>query len=76
MDAIFDLVISSCLALLSRKVLMDFNLVWSSCFSAILSIFFALSDFKVDFNLMYTSKGEYYVIFEVALSKLEFLPVP
>ena len=54
MDAIFDLVSSNCLTLLSRRLLMDFNLVWGSCFSAILSIFFALSDFKVDFNFMLT----------------------
>ena len=53
MDTIFDLVSSSCLVLLSRRLLMDLNL-GRSCFSAILSIFFALSDFKVDFNLMLT----------------------
>ena len=38
MDAIFDLVSSSCLALLLRRLLMDFNLVLRSCLSADLCI--------------------------------------
>ena len=54
MDAICDLVSSNCLALLSRRLLMDLNLAQSSCFSANLSIFLALSVLKVDFNLILT----------------------
>ena len=54
MDAICDLVDSNCLALLSRRLLVDFNLVSSNCFSTNPSIFLALSDLRVDFNLILT----------------------
>ena len=51
-DASWDLHSSVCLATLFRMLLMLLILAWIKSFSAFLTIFLALSVFRVDFNLM------------------------
>ena len=48
----FDLHSSNCLEVWSRMKLIDLTLAWRRSFSAFLSIWFALVDFKVDFSLI------------------------
>ena len=50
----FDLHSSLCLGMLARILLMDLILPCSSCFSAVLIIFLAISVLKVVFNLILT----------------------
>ena len=54
MDANCDLHSSVCLLMLSRILFIALILAWSKSFSAFLSLFLALSVFKVDFSLILT----------------------